>query len=86
MSALRQELPGILNWAIEGCLLWQAEGLNAPASNDVTQILIVSSSGLIVAAFIAEGIYFNLFARTKEKAHEKHFKPLHSSHFTSQFL
>jgi putative DNA primase/helicase len=32
MSALRQELPGILNWAIEGCLLWQAEGLNAPAS------------------------------------------------------
>ena len=45
MSALRQELPGILNWAIEGCLLWQAEGLNAPASNDVTQILIVSSIG-----------------------------------------
>ena len=32
MSALRQELPGILNWAIEGCLLWQTEGLNAPAS------------------------------------------------------
>jgi len=32
MSALRQELPGILNWAIEGCLLWQAEGLKAPAS------------------------------------------------------
>ena len=32
MSALCQELPGILNWAIEGCLLWQAEGLNAPAS------------------------------------------------------
>ena len=32
MSALRQELPGILNWAVEGCLLWQAEGLNAPAS------------------------------------------------------
>ena len=32
MTALRQELPGILNWVIEGCLLWQAEGLNAPAS------------------------------------------------------
>ena len=32
MSALRLELPGILNWAIEGCLLWQVEGLNAPAS------------------------------------------------------
>ena len=32
MTALRQELPGILNWAIEGCLLWQTEGLHAPAS------------------------------------------------------
>jgi putative DNA primase/helicase len=27
---LLQELPGILNWAIEGCLKWQAEGLNPP--------------------------------------------------------
>jgi putative DNA primase/helicase len=32
MAALTQELPGILNWAIEGCLLWQANGLSAPAS------------------------------------------------------
>jgi putative DNA primase/helicase len=28
---LRQELPGILNWAVEGCLRWQSEGLEAPA-------------------------------------------------------
>jgi putative DNA primase/helicase len=27
---LTKELPGILNWAIEGCLLWQREGLNPP--------------------------------------------------------
>jgi putative DNA primase/helicase len=27
---LRQELPGILNWAVEGCRRWQAEGLEAP--------------------------------------------------------
>ena len=32
MTTLTQELPGILNWAIEGCLLWQANGLPAPAS------------------------------------------------------
>ena len=32
MTALLQELPGILNWAIEGCLRWQAEGLIAPQS------------------------------------------------------
>ena len=27
---LRAELPGILAWAIEGCLAWQREGLNPP--------------------------------------------------------
>ena len=30
-DALRAELPGILNWAIEGCLAWQRDGLGAPA-------------------------------------------------------
>jgi putative DNA primase/helicase len=28
---LRAEWPGILQWAIDGCLAWQCEGLNAPA-------------------------------------------------------
>jgi len=27
---LRQELPGIFKWAIEGCLAWQREGLKVP--------------------------------------------------------
>jgi putative DNA primase/helicase len=27
---LRQELPGILSWAVDGCLLWQREGLKSP--------------------------------------------------------
>ena len=30
-TKLRQELSGILNWAIQGCLAWQREGLNPPA-------------------------------------------------------
>lgn len=29
-SKLKAELPGILNWAIEGCLKWQDEGLSIP--------------------------------------------------------
>lgn len=29
-SKLRDELPGILNWAIEGCLEWQRRGLKPP--------------------------------------------------------
>jgi putative DNA primase/helicase len=28
---LRQEWPGILQWAIDGCLAWQREGLKSPA-------------------------------------------------------
>ena len=35
---LRAELPGILNWAIAGCLAWQRDGLNSPAKvQDDTQ-------------------------------------------------
>lgn len=29
-SKLERELPGILRWAVEGCLLWQKEGLEPP--------------------------------------------------------
>jgi putative DNA primase/helicase len=29
---LRAELPGILNWALEGCRAWQREGLGTPAA------------------------------------------------------
>lgn len=29
-NALRSELPGILAWAVAGCLLWQRDGLGAP--------------------------------------------------------
>lgn len=34
-SELREELPGILAWAVRGCLAWQREGLGAPEA--VTQ-------------------------------------------------
>ena len=29
-NTLLTELPGVLNWAIEGCLKWQREGLHIP--------------------------------------------------------
>lgn len=31
-AKLRDELPGILNWALEGCLAWQRDGLRVPDS------------------------------------------------------
>jgi P4 family phage/plasmid primase-like protien len=37
-AKLRQELPGILAWAVRGCLKWQAEGLKEPnCVTDATQ-------------------------------------------------
>jgi putative DNA primase/helicase len=30
-AKLRNELPGILNWALDGCLAWQCEGLRPPS-------------------------------------------------------
>jgi len=32
LEKLKAEAPGILNWAIEGCLRWQHEGLEAPTA------------------------------------------------------
>ncbi len=29
-EVFQEELPGILAWAVEGCLLWQQEGLEPP--------------------------------------------------------
>jgi len=31
-KTLKEELPGILNWALEGCRRWQSEGLKTPKS------------------------------------------------------
>lgn len=30
LDKLRAELPGVLRWAVEGCIAWQREGLNPP--------------------------------------------------------
>jgi putative DNA primase/helicase len=32
LEKLKAEAPGILNWAIEGCLAWQRDGLKTPAA------------------------------------------------------
>ncbi len=32
LATLKAEAPGILNWAIEGCLAWQSEGLRVPGA------------------------------------------------------
>src|SRR5215472_622486 len=44
---LKAEGPGILNWAIQGCLKWQQEGLEAPqAVAEATEAYAVESDSL----------------------------------------
>jgi putative DNA primase/helicase len=38
-AKLRSELPGILAWAVQGCLAWQREGLSAP-----TEVIAATSA------------------------------------------
>lgn len=50
---LRQELPGILKWAVDGCLMWQREGLEQPPA--VKQATAEYRSEMdVISAFIAE--------------------------------
>jgi putative DNA primase/helicase len=50
---LRVELPGILAWAVQGCLAWQKEGLGAPTA--VTDASTQYRSEMdVVAQFIAD--------------------------------
>jgi putative DNA primase/helicase len=52
-AKLEAELPGILAWAIQGCLIWQAEGLNPPlAVSEATQAYLMAEDS--VSAWIEE--------------------------------
>ena len=50
---LRKELPGILKWAVDGCMIWQREGLDMPAavSNAVNEY---KNEMDVISAFLGE--------------------------------
>ena len=50
---LRAELPGILAWAVKGCLAWQKEGLGAPTAVTAASTQYRSEMD-VVAQFIAD--------------------------------
>jgi len=53
VEKLRTELPGILNWAVEGCLGWQREGLGEPPV--VTEATAAYCEEMdVMARFVAE--------------------------------
>jgi putative DNA primase/helicase len=52
-TKLKAELPGIMAWAIQGCLIWQAEGLNPPkAVTEATGAYLQAEDS--IAAWIEE--------------------------------
>lgn len=55
---LKEELPGILRWAVEGCLGWQNEGLGEPKEVKVATEAYRSEMDTL-AAFIAERCVVN---------------------------
>jgi putative DNA primase/helicase len=60
---LKLELPGVLRWAVEGCLLWQREGLGTPEA--VTEATDAYQSEMnILGRFIAERCEIDPEAKT----------------------
>lgn len=60
-NKLLEELPGILNWAVRGCLDWQTNGLAAPSAvKDATQEYRDEQD--ILGAFFAENCQFDRFS------------------------
>jgi putative DNA primase/helicase len=63
---LQDELPGILNWALDGCLQWQSEGLAFPADvlNATSEYRNDSDQ---IGRFVAEGCIVGEFASKKAR-------------------
>ncbi len=71
---LKEELPGILNWCIEGCLKWQEQGLHIPEEVDAATTSYRVESDAI-GAFMDECIITtNYNARTQAATLYKAYK------------
>jgi putative DNA primase/helicase len=53
LDKLRAELPGILAWAVRGCMEWQQEGLRSPASVEAATAAYRKEQD-VISAFLAE--------------------------------
>jgi len=73
-AKLRGELPGILNWALEGCRQWQAVGLKPPKA--VTDAIEVYRSEMdILGQFLAERcIHSKMFQATAKELYQAYLR------------
>jgi putative DNA primase/helicase len=88
-TALLAELPGILNWAVEGCLRWQEDGLQLPASvmnataeyradSDQTRRFITE---VCIEGEYASGMARNLYAAYRKWATDAGEEPVSETAF-----
>ena len=91
---LREELPGILTWAVEGCLAWQRDGLGEPPSIRSATSAYREEMDL-VAQFIeercteepgAEARGGELYKAFKEWCEERGEKPERANEFAADLL
>lgn len=70
LDKLRTELPGVLTWAVKGCLAWQREGLKPPAA-----VLAAGNTyrdeADTLGRFIAEACTVRNLAQVKASAFQK---------------
>jgi putative DNA primase/helicase len=82
LEKLQRELPGILAWAVRGCLKWQAEGLGEPeavsaATADYRREMDVMADFIEEHCVIGEhetadaGILYDMFKSWSEKNGEE---------------
>ncbi|MBF0461873.1 MAG: hypothetical protein HQL87_10795 [Magnetococcales bacterium] len=93
-NKLRQELPGILSWAIAGCIAWQREGLKPPRVVVEATAAYRSESDLIgqfleeccVLAPAAETSATVIYGRYKAWADANGTRPITSSMLTRKLV
>jgi putative DNA primase/helicase len=82
LSKLQGELPGILNWAIGGCLEWQREGLKPPSiitnavrayreESDVLGRFIEEHCEVRKLGQVKSSVFFQLYQKFAEAAGER---------------
>lgn len=87
LAKLTAEAPGILAWAVRGCLAWQREGLGEPAAvtrataayraeNDVIAEFLDARAVLDPTAWTATGALYQAYVAWWESTHAKHERPL----------
>lgn len=83
-AELREELPGILNWAIKGCLAWQQDGMTTPKA--IEQATKEYRDDMdIVGSWISEFCEVGVFEEMKFDAAYKSFDPWCKENYNFSF-